>query len=210
VGLASLHGMASLKPAVLLAAAILQYNFNSKHNVLLGPIVLGLCRFLNVQLGLSVHPYFAAIFEGAGATSVPWAPAIAMGIYAAGLTAFSAQEEEGKKTRAIVLGWLFCFGGIVFAALASNRVSWFALAPLALFLLFLTRRLRKLGTPQAARDLVRAGVMGICVLDCGMILGYAAAAHPGALNDVWPFAALCVGLLLPGLILGKWLRQKEA
>src|SRR4051812_572610 len=88
VGLAALNGLASLRSAVLIAAAVLQYNFNSKHNVLLGPFVLGLCRLLNVQLGLSVHPYFNSVFESAGPTSVPWAPAIAMGVYAAGLTAF--------------------------------------------------------------------------------------------------------------------------
>lgn len=216
IGLAYVVGSSSFLRAVMLAAAILQYDFNSKRNVrmgaLMGPLVLGICRFLNVQLGLSVHPDFPLIFETASLTSVPWAPAFAMGLYAAGLTAFSTQEEEGRKNIAILFGWLLCFGGILLAALSSSRLAWIALAPLALLLLFLTRRLRKLGTPQAARDLVRAGVMGVCVLDAGMIAGYAAAsnAYPGALNDLWPFAAGCVALLVPGLLLGKWLRQKEA
>jgi 4-hydroxybenzoate polyprenyltransferase len=216
VGLAYVAGTSSFLRAVMLAAAILQYDFNSKRNVqmgmFMGPLVLGVCRFLNVQLGLSVHPAFASIFETASLTSVPWAPSFAMGIYAAGLTAFSTQEEEGKKNIAILFGWLLCFGGILIAALTSSRVAWIALAPLALVLLFLTRKLRKEGTPEAARNLVRAGVMGVCVLDAGMILGFSASkdAYANALQDLWPWAAGCVALLVPGLVLGKWLRQKEA
>ena len=216
IGLSYTVSAWSLKFSIMLAAAILQYDFNSKRSVktgaFMGPLVLGICRFLNVHLGLSVNPAYGTIFETSSFMNVPWAPAFAMGIYAAGLTAFSAQEEEGKKNSAILLGWVLCFAGILIAALSSSRLAWIALSPLALLLLFLTRRLRSLGTPGAARDLVRAGVMGVCVLDAGMILGFASSneAYATALNDLWPWAAGCVALLIPGLLLGKLLRQKEA
>jgi 4-hydroxybenzoate polyprenyltransferase len=203
VGLAWSCGRAALLRGALLAGTIVLYNFSSKKNPLTGPLVLGSCRFLNVQLGLTAHPHFQYYAQTLGFWEWPWAPALAVGIYAAGLTAFSAQEESGKKARAMALGWLFCGGAILFAGICGAREAWFALAPLALTLSFLTHRLRRLGTPEAARGLVRAGVMGICVLDAGLILGFADL-------SAWPFAVTSVALLVPGLVLAKLLSQKEA
>jgi hypothetical protein len=45
--------------------------------------------------------------------------------------------------------------------------------------------------------------MGICVLDAGLILGFAGL-------EAWPYAAASVGLLLPGFVLAKLLAQREA
>lgn len=212
IGISAWVGMFSGIVALLLAANILKYDFGSKDSVLMGPLFLGMCRFLNVILGFSTHPHAGAYIHRAIDESAiwefPWAPALAVGVYAAGLTAFSAQEESGRKTRAILLGWLFCGSGIVLAGLSSenyshSKLAWAALGPLALLLQFLTFRLRRLGTPGAARDLVRAGVMGICVLDAGMIIGFGGAA-------AWPYAAACVAMLVPGMVIAKWLKQKEA
>jgi len=203
VGLAWWSSRAALLRGALLAGTIVLYNFSSKRHPLTGPLVLGSCRFLNVQLGMTANPEFQFHAQYSAVWEWPWAPALAVGIYAAGLTAFSAQEESGKKARAIALGWLFCGGAILFSGLSGGREAWLALAPLTMTLSFLTHRLRRLGTPGAARDLVRAGVLGICVLDAGLILGFAGLA-------AWPFAAACVALLVPGLILAKLLAQKEA
>lgn len=204
IGLAALAGSDSLLRAVLLTGAILQYNFRAKGTLLFGPLVLGLCRFLNIQLGMSAHPDFAfAVETSRSAMNIAWAPAIATGVYAAGLTAFSAQEEQGKQTRAILIGWALCGGAILWAGLTSSPSAWLALVPLALLLQFLTFKLRKEGTPQAARNLVRFGVMGVCVLDAGLILGFAG-------TTAWPYAAACLALPIPGLLIAKWLAQKEA
>ena len=203
VGLAWGNGQAALLRGTLLAGTIVVYNFSSKRHPLTGPLVLGSCRFLNLQLGMTANSEFQFHVQNSSFYEWPWAPALAAGVYAAGLTAFSAQEETGKKARAIALGWLFCGGAVLFAGLSGGREAWLALAPLTLILSFLTHRLRRLGTPGAARDLVRAGVMGICVLDAGMILGFA---DPTA----WPYAALCAALLVPGFVLAKLLAQKEA
>ncbi|MCY3022170.1 MAG: UbiA family prenyltransferase [Planctomycetota bacterium] len=203
VGLAWWAGFPALLRAAALSAAIMTYNFSAKRNVLMGPLVLGLCRFWNVQLGMTGHAEFVFHAENSGPLDSPWAPAIAVGIYAAGLTAFSAQEEAGGQRRAFLLGWLFSGSAILLAALSSSPAAWFALLPLALTLSFLSHRLNRLGTPQAARDLVRAGVMGICLLDAGLILGFAG-------TDAWPLAAGCVALLIPGFVFGKALAQKEA
>jgi len=203
IGLAAWCGAQSLLRAGLLAAAILMYNFHSKKNPVTGPLMLGSCRFFNVQLGLTGNPLFGYYSQPVAAWSWTWAPAIAVGVYAAGVTAFSAQEETGKKRWALSLGWLFCAAGILWAGVTGLREAWIALAPLALTLSFLTHRLRRVGTPAAARDLVRAGVMGICVLDAGLILAFVGL-------DGWPCALLSVALLAPGFLLAKLLAQKEA
>jgi 4-hydroxybenzoate polyprenyltransferase len=196
-------GRDALIRAGLLAGAILQYDFRAKGHFLLAPLVLGLCRFLNVQLGMTIHPDFSFAIRTSHVFDPAWAAAIATGVYAAGITAFSTQEEHGKQRRAIALGWVFCGGAILWAGLASSPLSWAVLAPLALLLQFLTFRLRREGTPAAARNLVRFGVMGVCALDAGMILGFAGA-------EAWPFAVACLALPLPGIAVAKMLTQKEA
>ncbi|MGD0089563.1 MAG: UbiA family prenyltransferase [Planctomycetota bacterium] len=203
VGLTWWSGPAALVRGALLAGTILLYNFSSKKHPVTGPLVLGSCRFLNVQLGMTANPDFLFHAQNSNVFEWPWAPALAVGVYAAGLTAFSAQEERGKQARAILLGWLFCGAAILFSGLSGGKEAWLALAPLTLTLSFLTHRLRRLGTPEAARDLVRAGVMGICVLDAGLILGFVGL-------SAWPWAVGCVALLAPGLIIAKLLAQKEA
>ena len=196
-------GALSVYCALCLAAFILVYDFGLKGIVILGPVTLGFCRFFNMEMGLSAGNQHFIGFS-AGHWQTQWAPSLAVGIYAAGLTAFSAQEEAGKQLRAIVIGWIFCGSGILLAGLCGAYLwAWIALGPLTALLMYLTLRLKRLGTPHAARDLVRAGVMGICVLDCGMILGFAGLA-------AWPFALLCVTLLIPGFLLAKRLAQKEA
>jgi 4-hydroxybenzoate polyprenyltransferase len=203
IGLATLVSMTAMIRAAVLVAAIVLYNFRAKKDGVLGPITLGWCRFLNIQLGMTGSPAFASYVGVAAIHEAPWAVPLAVGVYAAGLTAFSRQEERGKERRAIILGWLLCGGAILWAGVAGAHVTWLALTPLALTLSFLTHRLQRLGTPHAARDLVRFGVMGICVLDAGLILGFAGVA-------AWPFALICAGLLLPGFVVAKLLAQKEA
>lgn len=194
---------ASLMYAVSLSGAILKYDFAGKRNALIGPLVLGLCRFLNVQLAMTASIYFASAWANSRFWQPFWAAPLAVGIYAAGLTAFSKQEEAGHQRRAILLGWFFCGSGVLIAGATGQKIAWIALLPLSLVLMHLTRRLQKLKSPEAARDLVRAGVMGICVLDAGLILAFAG-------PDAWPFALGCVALLAPGLLVAKLIKQREA
>lgn len=197
IALAACVGKRSIFDALSLATFILSYNLLAKHNCFAGPVTLGCCRFFNVHLGMS-----GAI--GANHFMICWAPPLVVGLFAAGLTAFSAQEEAGKQTRAIASGWILCGAGILLAGVMSPSAwLWLSLAPLVSILLFLTWRLKMLGTATAARNLVRAGVMGICLLDAGLILGFAGL-------GVWLLALSCAGLVLPGVFIAKWLAQKEA
>lgn len=190
--------------ALMLAASILLYDFGAKGTALGGPLVLGLCRFLNVQMALSVAPGFMGNLTDVGLFATFFSPALAVGLYAAGVTAFSAQEERGKRTQAIALGWLFVAAGLGCASLFSPQIwVWPGIALLLAVFGWNTSQLVRTGTPAAARNLVRFGVMGICVLDASLILGHAG-------TSAWPYAVTTVLLLVPGLLLARLLAQKEA
>jgi 4-hydroxybenzoate polyprenyltransferase len=190
--------------SLMLAAAILFYDFGAKGTALGGPLVLGLCRFLNVQMASSTAPGFMANLADVGLFAAFFSPALAVGLYAAGVTAFSAQEERGKRTRAIALGWLFVAAGLGCAGFFSPQIwVWPGIVLLLAVTIWNTSQLTRTGTPSAARNLVRFGVMGICVLDASLIVGHAG-------TGAWSYAVATVLLLIPGLLLARLLAQKEA
>ncbi|MBE7462836.1 MAG: UbiA family prenyltransferase [Planctomycetes bacterium] len=201
---AALSGRDSLLHAALIAVAVLLYNFGAKHIAVAGPVVLGVCRYLNVQLGMSGADGFAAHWSDPVFWRDLHAPALAVGVYAAGLTAFGAQEETGKRNFALVLGWIFVGGALLLAGLTAPHVwVWLTLGPLALLLAWRSVTLARTGTPLAARHLVVNGVMGICALDAGLVLGQRG-------SEAWPWALGLLALLIPGRIIFKWLAQREA
>jgi len=190
--------------ALMLATAILLYDFVAKGTALGGPLMLGLCRFLNVQLAFSTAPGFLGQLTDPAMVATLYAPALAVGLYAAGVTAFSAQEERGKRTRAIVLGWAFIAAGMGCAVWFAPQVwIWPGVGLLVAVLGWCTCLLLRRGTPAAARNLVRLGVMGICVLDASLLL-----AHAGV--GMWKYSVGIVLLLVPGLLLARLLAQREA
>ena len=206
---AGLSGSGEFTPAPalwvgMLATAILLYDFSAKGHALAGPLMLGLCRFLNVQLAFSTSPDFLGHLIDPGFFGTLFAPALVVGLYAAGVTAFSLQEEHGKRTQAIVLGWVMVAGGLGCAAWFAPQVwVWPGIGLLTLVLGSCTYLLLSKGTPAAARNLVRFGVMGICVLDASLLIAYAGV-------EIWPYAVGIVLLLLPGILLAKLLAQREA
>lgn len=204
IGLTALCWSPSLPWAILLAISILAYDFAAKGITVLGPVTLGFCRFFNVLLGSGAgSDLILSLFKGGRLLEAPLASAFAIGIYAAGLTAFSAQEEAGKQMRSIVTGWIFCGAALLIAGFSASPYAWIILGPLTLLLAVKTAALAKTGTPLAARDLVRTGVMGVCAVDAGLILGFAGL-------HAWPWAAACLLLLVPSILIAKWLAQREA
>ena len=99
--------------ALFLISCILAYNFFSKENIFLGPLMLGACRFLNVLIGMSANEDILNILANNSFWQPPLGAALAVGIYTTGLTTFSVQEEFGKQRRALAIGSLFCGGGIL-------------------------------------------------------------------------------------------------
>lgn len=111
IAVAAVVGLQSLAIAVGLAAAILFYDGFLKRTPL-GPLGMGLCRFLNVMLGASAHEMAAAVWERS-----QWMPAAALGIYIVGVTWF-ARNEAGKSSR-----WSMA-GGTAVVLLGIGAVAW--------------------------------------------------------------------------------------
>jgi 4-hydroxybenzoate polyprenyltransferase len=88
VVLAALLAPRSAAVAALLAGAILLYDALLK-KTWAGPLAMGLCRFLNVLLGLTAAPVSSAWY---------WAAPSAAGLYTASLT-FVARDEVGGSSR---------------------------------------------------------------------------------------------------------------
>ena len=81
--------------AIAVAACALTYDYWGKHQRLLGPINMGLCRSGNLLLGLSVAP---ALLH------THWALGLIPLVYVAAITLISRGEVHGKNRRALFLG----------------------------------------------------------------------------------------------------------
>jgi len=79
--------------AVALAALILYYNLRAKGTIL-GPVVMGLCRMLNVLLGCSLDKFEYGI----------WFVPLAIGIYVAGVTWFARDENKTGERPNLLFG----------------------------------------------------------------------------------------------------------
>lgn len=202
--IALLAGWVSCLYAVMLGLAVLAYDFFAKRVVMCGPLALGLCRFLNMQLGMSSESRFLEYAWEPSMWNTVYGPALAIGLYGAGLTAFSAQEEGGKRSRWIAIGWVFVAASMAMAGVSSPELwVWLTIGPLALLLVFRTVMLIRRGTPIAAKQLVLSGVLGICLFDAGLVLG-----HWGMSGR--PYAMGIALLVVPALVLARLLAQKEA
>ncbi len=202
VALAFLAGFlaGSLAPGVAgagLAGCILLYNAGAKRT-LIGPLVMGACRGLNVLLGMAVA---WGTWQGGHMLA-----AGGIALYVAGLTWF-ARSEAGTSRPAPLLGAAGVMaGGIALlaalpwasdglAGLASGRRDLWPVAVLLLGLLILRRFLWAVWEPSPGRvqTAVRTGILSLVVLDAAV----AAAARGLA-------AALAVlALLVPAVWLAR-------
>lgn len=193
----------ALLHAVALALAVLAYDFGTNHGPV-GPLNLGLCRYLNLQLGMSASTAFAPNWLDCGLFWSLHAPALGLGLYAAGLTALAVQEESGAKLLPLLLGGASCAAGMLLAAWGMLYwLGWPPLMLLAALLAVLAWRLLAKGGAERAKQLVLAGVLGICVFDAALLLGWRGAGG-------WPYALVLALLPLPALVLGRVISQREA
>lgn len=192
IAAAEFAGVASGIVALVLAVVIFGYNAFAKRTPL-GPIVMGLCRSLNVVLAMS--PWL-----GSG---IPfWLASIPLGngVYIAGVTFFSRREttqsSPGKLTHAAA--WMAAGLAIhavgFLAAPAISPLAWPALAAFAAVLGMPVARAIRAPGPAAVQRAVKTAILGLVALDAVLAL-----AHAG------PVAGLAVlGLLAPAVLLGRW------
>jgi 4-hydroxybenzoate polyprenyltransferase len=156
--------------ATAIACCVLFYNAWAKRYAVIGPVVMGLCRGLNLLLGLSLAP--AALAER-------WLLALLPVAYIAAITMISTGEVKGGNRRSIfaasVISIAVC---CAIVCLGLNPVfQWTWAVPMVLFLGYrvLPAMVRAYRDPAAEniRPAVKTGVLSLIVLDSAIAAGYA-------------------------------------
>lgn len=203
IGLAALAGRLAgtgqtlLPPvavALALAVAILLYNGYLKR-IVLGPLSMGLCRFLNVILGLSGGSPEAVT----GELAIHLAAVI--GVYIVGVTWFARTEETVSQRRALMGAAVVMLLALVLAITvpAHREMGTTPVYFPYLVVLFgfglgvkVVEAIRHPG-PQVVQAAIKRCIFGLVFLDA--ILATAFVGAPGL---------LILLLLLPARWLGKW------
>ena len=161
--------------AALTAAAIFLYDAWGKHQTLLGPVNMGLCRGLNLLLGVAAAP---------AALRTSWFLASLPVVYIAAVTAVSRGEVRGGR-RGIAAFALISLNVVLLAlawiALTGASRWWALLVTAVLAWRVLPPFWAAYRQPDAGRirRAVRAGVLSLVLLDA--VIG---AAYGGALYSL--------------------------
>lgn len=185
--------------ALLLAGAIVLYDAAAKRTPA-GPLVMGLCRTLNVLLGMSVS---------IGSLTAPYlAVAVGIGLYIVGVTTFARSEARESARWQLILGVVVMLAGIAVVASTPGwatggewpafivRGNWYVFW--ALFGMLIGYRCLKAvldPRPELVQAAVRNCIFSLVVMD--------AAACLAVQELVWGVVILL--LLVPMLVLGRWI-----
>ena len=193
-GIAAAFTIAALSGiiAILIAFFALLYNKYSKHHSFLGPLNMGLCRGLNLLLGVSIIAvslnewYFLGI--------VPL-------IYIFSITMISQGEVHGLNRNKLYAGaflYLLVIGSMLYLSFNKGQViiALFFIIPFAWMIfrpLFIAIK-EPLG--KNIGKAVKAGVISLILMDAAWSAVFGS-----------PVAAICIALLLP---LSLWLAKRFA
>lgn len=159
--------------ALLIAACAVLYDSWGKHRSFFGPLNMGICRGLNLMLGISVAP--ALVGER-------WYLALLPITYIAAITAISAGEVKGgqRTTGLLALGLLaLVILALPILTLVSTSSTLRLIGMLPFLALFVWRVLPAFWraylepAPDRIRNAVKAGVLSLIVLDAAIAAGYA-------------------------------------
>ena len=191
--------------ATLLAACILAYDGGMKATRL-GPLAMGLCRFLNVLLGASSGAVDARGGDFLGYQPYVLVAAAGLGVYVAGVTWFARREVEPRVGWHLAGALLVMLGGIGLLGLLYQRLPpgfrpalperwwWLMLALLAFPIARRCVTAVAAPTPERVQLAVKHCLLSIIVLDAAVTL------VAGSGYD----AVMVLSLLLPAVLLGRW------
>ena len=175
--------------ALSIALAAVVYDKWGKHHSFLGPINMGLCRGLNLLLGISIFPQ---------ALSDYWIISVVPIIYIAAITMISRGEVRGSKKTTLLVALIFYILVIAFiltTAMGNNNLL-YALGFLVIFvaLIFppLQKAIREPKGPVIGKA-VKAGVIALIAMNASWAAAFGAV-----------YFALLILLLLP---LSLWLAK---
>jgi len=186
--MAFLNGNTSGIVSLILAACIVLYDAWAKKNDFLGPLNMGLCRGLNLVLGMSV-------LDGIS----DWGYASLPLIYIFAITLISRGEVHGdNKNHILWAALLYLLVMVSMAALvARNTDNLLQVIPfLGLFAFLVLKPLAnayRSNTPDNIKKAVKAGVLSLIVLDAAWVSGF----------SVWWYGLLLLLLLPLSLLLSK-------
>ena len=181
-----------LSTIVALAVAVLAvlYNAWGKHQLIFGPVNMGLCRGGNMLLGMSAIPV---------AIQDLWFIAILPVIYIAAITMISRGEVHGGNKKTIIAGAVM-YGVIILAiivlAFYSEIVWWQVMPFVLLFSFFIFRPLIKALKRQEPRLIgkaVKAGVLSLIILNAALATVFAG----------WIYGLVVLLLLPVSLLIAK-------
>jgi 1,4-dihydroxy-2-naphthoate octaprenyltransferase len=185
IGIGAAAGV-SLYPSGVLAlataVAALVYDKWSKHHVVIGPVNMGLCRGLNLLLGMSMWP--GAIAEYGYIALVPV-------IYIGAITMISQGEVHGSKSNIMLLAAFFyviVISAILYLSFSLGNAMYAALFLVLLAAFIFPPLLNAYKNPVGKNigKAVKAGVLALIVMNAGWA---------AAFGGIYP--ALTVVLLLP-------------
>lgn len=203
-GMVTIH---SLTVAGSLAAMILLYDGFAKKTVI-GPIVMGGCRFLNVILGASAQERAFQVWGGlpqVPPTFPQWWIATGLGIYIAGVTWFARQEAGQSDRRHLMGAWLVYNAGLALLFVWAVRTTggrpqqMMSLICLGVIILTINRQpvlaIRD-PRPERVQAAIPVMLLSLIMLDATLIF----------IQTEDPFSAVLVALLLiPATLLGRFI-----
>ncbi|SEM38207.1 4-hydroxybenzoate polyprenyltransferase [Olivibacter domesticus] len=173
--------------AVFIVLTALLYNKWGKHHAMLGPPNMGLCRGLNLLLGVSILP---------NQVIAMWYVALVPILYIGAITLISRGEVSGSTKKPLLVAAVLY--AIVIAAIGSlanhNQHFFLTVTTLLIFAWMVYRPLWKAiknSSGKNIREAVRAGILSLIVMNAGWALA----------SGVFLLAAIML-LMLP---LSRWL-----
>lgn len=159
-GLAAMANPGALLVATLVAAAVLLYDAWTKRFAFAGPVNMGLCRALNLLLGMAAAP---------GEIPGHWPLALLPLVYIAAVTALSRGEVHGGRRGIAAFALIsLTLVLIALAVLSGSAASWAGLAVTAALgwrvLPPFAAAWREPEAPQI-RTAIRTGVLSLVLLD---------------------------------------------
>ena len=177
--------------AVAIASFVLLYDAGAKRHAIAGPICMGVCRGLNLLLGVSADT--AALLSR-------WPIGLLSVVYIAAVTAVSRGEVHGGTARVATFALIslgVVLAGLTTIALGSTtgRIVALALvAALAYRVLPPYWQVRKDPQPAVIRRAVKAGVLSLVLLDSTIGAAYAGPAYAAIILATWLVAGTLASL----------------
>jgi 4-hydroxybenzoate polyprenyltransferase len=193
-GIAAAFTIAALSGIIAISIAFfaLLYNKYSKHHSFLGPLNMGLCRGLNLLLGISIIA--AALNEWYFLGIVPL-------IYIFSITMISQGEVHGSNRNKLYYGaflYLIVISSLLYLSWTKGQVliALFFIIPFAWMIFKPLFRAIQEPLGKNIGKAVKAGVISLILMDASWSAVFGS-----------PVAAICIALLLP---LSLWLAKRFA